>query len=358
MARLNRTLWLLTILAASASSSELKAYNDANNSLSRVSRHIDLDPHETLCWDVSIYLDVTFDQEPCEKCMPRLDTVKNPLKTQVCETVTETKCDIVGYTECITTEVQKTYKSQESGYDYFQTKECTPFTVEVDHWKEKYKCENVTKQNCVTKWKMLENGTKVWTGNDDCKEETWEECKPYRYPAKFEKDMVNCTDSIKIPYCNNCNQVLKPITTQSVTCKPKSAVQCKPVERRICTDVEWEDSEQEVIDICTPDMVWRPKQEISHEKRCLLDATIDGNVPALPPLGPEHPRIFNNPAPTYTPRYTTQAPPPRPTRPSYNVPNLVRESTYGAPSPRAPRGYGTARGEPLGPSDWLKARNL
>ena len=107
--------------------------------------------------------------------------------------------------------------------------------------------------------------------------------------------------------------------------------------------------------MCTPDMVWRPKQEISHEKRCLLDATIDGNVPALPPLGPEHPRIFNNPAPTYTPRYTTQAPPPRPTRPSYNVPNLVRESTYGAP---APRGYGIARGEPLGPSEWLKARNL
>ena len=80
---------------------------------------------------------------------------------------------------------------------------------------------------------------KVWTGNDDCKEETWEECKPYRYPAKFEKDMVNCTDSIKIPYCNNCNQVLKPITTQSVTCKPKSAVQCKPVERQICTYGEY-----------------------------------------------------------------------------------------------------------------------
>ena len=81
---------LLTILAASANSSELKAYNltetnDANNSLSRVSRHIDLDPHETLCWDVSIYLDVTFDQVPCEKCMPRLDTVKKPHKTQVCD---------------------------------------------------------------------------------------------------------------------------------------------------------------------------------------------------------------------------------------------------------------------------------
>jgi len=355
MARLNRTLWLLTILAASANSSELKAYNltetnDANNSLSRVSRHIDLDPHETLCWDVSIYLDVTFDQEPCEKCMPRLDTIPTPKKHQVCETVTETKCDIVGYTECITTEVQKEYKSQESGYDYFQTKKCTPFTVEVDHWKEKYKCENVTKQNCVTKWKMLENGTKVWTGNDDCKEETWEECKPYRYPAKFEKDMVNCTDSIKIPYCNNCNQVLKPITTQSVTCKPKSAVECKPVERQICTYVEWEDSTQEVFNMCTPDMVWRPKQSLSHEKRCLLDNAADGRGPAFEPLGPKHPRIFN-PRPTTQQPYS-QTPPPRPTRPSYrpttykpsyNVP--TRPPTY---KPTYKSAYGVPRGQPLG----------
>ena len=81
---------------------------------------------------------------------------------QVCETVTETKCDIVGYTECITEEVVKQYKSQESGYDYFQTKKCEPFTAIVDHWKEKYVCANVTNQNCVTKWEMLPSGEKVF----------------------------------------------------------------------------------------------------------------------------------------------------------------------------------------------------
>ena len=78
---------LLAILVASVSSQEQKASTetkDASDSLSRVSRHIDLDPHENLCWDVSVYTDVTFDQEPCEKCMPRIDTVKKPLKTQVC----------------------------------------------------------------------------------------------------------------------------------------------------------------------------------------------------------------------------------------------------------------------------------
>ena len=81
--------------------------------------------------------------------------------------------------------------------------------------------------------------------------------------------------------------------------------------------VKWEDSEQIVIDECTPDMVWRPKQDISHEKRCLLDATYDGNVPALPPLGPEHPRLLS-PSPN---------PPNRPTSPHTFKP------TYDAPRP-------------------------
>ena len=58
--------------------------NDANNSLSRVPRHIDLDPHTTLCWDVSTYKNVTFDPKPCEKCMPRLVTEKIPHKEKVC----------------------------------------------------------------------------------------------------------------------------------------------------------------------------------------------------------------------------------------------------------------------------------
>ena len=75
-------------MAASASSSEvepeLNEPEPKDDSLSRTTRHIDIDPHKTMCWDVSIYLDVTFDQEPCEKCMPRLDTIPTPKKHQVC----------------------------------------------------------------------------------------------------------------------------------------------------------------------------------------------------------------------------------------------------------------------------------
>ena len=111
-------------------------------------------------------------------------------------------------------------------------------------------------------------------------------------------------------------------------------------------------------------MVWRPKQSLSHEKRCLLDSAADGRGPAFAPLGPEHPRIFNKKpsthstsysAPSYTTQRTpvyTQTAPPRPTRPSYrpttykpsyNVP--TRPPTY---KPTYKSAYGVPRGQPLG----------
>ena len=100
--------------------------------------------------------------------------------------------------------------------------------------------------------------------------------------------------------------------------------------------------------MCTPDMVWRPKQEISHEKRCLLDNAADGRGPAFQPLGPKHPRLFN-PRPTTQQPYT-QTPPPRPTRPTYVA---QRAPTY---KPTYKPTYGVRRGRALGPEEWLKAK--
>ena len=39
------------------------------------------------------------------------------------------------------------------------------------------KCENVTRQDCVTKWEVRTGGRKVWAGNEDCKPVTWMKCE-------------------------------------------------------------------------------------------------------------------------------------------------------------------------------------
>ena len=61
----------------------------------------------------------------------------------------------------------------------------------VEHNKTKYDCQNVTKQHCTSLWK-IEDGEKVWAGNDDCKDVTWEECKPVVYPSKLKVPWSFC----------------------------------------------------------------------------------------------------------------------------------------------------------------------
>jgi len=98
--------------------------------------------------------------------------------------------------------------------------------------------------------------------------------------------------------------------------------------------------------------------------RKFWDTYFESCGPAFQPLGPDHPRLFN-------PRFTTQrpysqTPPPRPTHPTtYNVPNTTRRPTYTRPPTYKPTyrptyksGYGVPIAQPLGPEEWLKAKNL
>lgn len=199
--------------------------------------------------------------------------------------------------------VPKKYKSQESGYDYFQSKKCNPIQMNVTHTKTKIACHNVTKQNCVTKWK-IENGEKVWSGNKDCYPVTWEECHEEPYEADFIKDTVECYNSTRIPYCNSCKAVKRDIMTTNYVCEAKSSLKCKTHTTKRCVKVKWQDIHQEVADNCVSDMAWIPFQEKSHEKRCLLDPGIDDRVVLAPPIGPTPTK-----RPVYNPPSTTQPTP-------------------------------------------------
>lgn len=198
--------------------------------------------------------------------------------------------------------------------------------MKVQHIKHKPVCRDVTKQNCVTKWEIV-NGEKVWAGNEDCKPVTWEECTPEPYEADFTKDTVNCTAGKDIPYCNSCKTVLRPIMTTNYICEPKASLKCETVTTRRCTKVRWTDYIQTVVDNCVDDMAWIPFQKKSHEKRCLLDSetgfsTTNTNTGYNPstPVTTKIP-VYNKPQPPQTvPGYGT------PTAPvlSYGIPPLVQ----------------------------------
>merc|ERR1719347_1471808 len=73
-----------------------------------------------------------------------------------------------------------------------------------------------------------------------------------------------------------------------MTCKPHAAVECSPVSSQKCVTVKWEESYQEVQPKCETGYVNKPRQEVSHKKKCLLP---DTNT-ALPsgPLQPLKPK--------------------------------------------------------------------
>ena len=55
------------------------------------------------------------------------------------------------------------HKSTEFFDDKFIEKDCVEVPKIEMHKKKKSECHEVTKQNCVTKWEVLENGDKVCT---------------------------------------------------------------------------------------------------------------------------------------------------------------------------------------------------
>ena len=76
----------------------------------------------------------------------------------------------------------------------------------------------------------------VWSGNEDCKPVSWEECTKEKYPAKFEKDTVNCTAGNPMPYCNSCKTVWRDIMTVNYICEPKASLKCETVTTRSCVN--------------------------------------------------------------------------------------------------------------------------
>jgi len=162
----------------------------------------------------------------------------------------------------------------------YTTKVCEPTIKTVKHIKKMPECKNVTKHNCVTKWEVLPSGEKVWSGNDDCKEVTWQECKLIDVEVDFNVTEITCNDGKNVPW-RDCEQTVKEQMTMNVTCKPGAALTCKTINEELCVTVTWDDAYQEVESDCEDIEVSEPYQEVSHKKKCLLsnpDADLDTDV--------------------------------------------------------------------------------
>lgn len=111
---------------------------------------------------------------------------------------------------------------------------CDKIEVLQDHNKTTYKCNNVTKQHCTSLWKIV-NGAKVWAGNDDCRNVTWEECKPTIKTVKWMVPSMNCTPE-PFTFLTFKNETTD-LTTENQTCTVEKKPVCYKVPRRSCGSI-------------------------------------------------------------------------------------------------------------------------
>ena len=120
---------------------------------------------------------------------------------------------------------------------------CVKQLKKEEHNKTHYECRNVTRQHCTSLWKVVK-GEKVWAGNeDDCRDVTWEECKPVPIKVEWEVPFMNCTDQ-EYPYMSFENTTIEVMADtmdcrveKRVVCTPKSGSKCANITFSTCTEV-------------------------------------------------------------------------------------------------------------------------
>ena len=146
--------------------------------------------------------------------------------------MTETVCDITPYTECEMLMEYTPYKSFEVIQKQAMQKVCINGTEIVKHIKLLPVCRNVTKQNCITKWKTV-NGEQIWAGNEACNPVTWKECKLEPKEVNFKVPHVTCEDGEDVHYDDYIDVQKNQMTTRMV-CSVKHTTNCQPKVSNKC----------------------------------------------------------------------------------------------------------------------------
>jgi len=225
--------------------------------------------HDNHCEPLEDYGPLEFNSTSLRCCTQRLKDSCEWKEDRQCMNVTDLKCEVKLFTEC------------EMQMGDVELNECNPATTEKTlkscektiqpkvHTKDVYECKNVTKQHCTTVWEVVD-GQKVWTGNNDCKDVTWEECAAVKKNVTFMVPTMNCIDEIH-PYMDYKSE---PRSTQArkTQCEVKKEQVCVPVTQEKCGKIKYKVcKEEKVEDDCKDYDVIIPHKKKLHLKWCLLD---------------------------------------------------------------------------------------
>ena len=228
-------------------------------------------PGKEGCVDVSRYEEVTYSALNETVCGHRVERTCTPQQQRVCTTVPQTVCSLELGSDCSSQGETVTQRCDTSEERLFTPKQCQIDEIKLlNETKQMPVCEPVTKQVCDSKWVINEDGEKVWDGNQNCREVTWEDCKLVERVVSEEVPTYSCQDDTAIPYIAPVVRE-EQVTYNTRTCAVVGGSVCTVSHVQECTTVEWTDCVETVVSECQEVTVRMPEQTRNHLLRCTVD---------------------------------------------------------------------------------------
>lgn len=230
-----------------------------------------LAPGKEGCVDVSRYEEVTYSAVNETVCSHKVERSCTPQQQRVCATVPRTVCSLELGHECSDQAEKVTQRCDTSEEREFTPQQCQVDQIKLlNETKQMPVCEPVTKQVCDSKWVINEAGEKVWDGNQNCREVTWEDCKLVDRVVSEEVPTYTCQDDTSISYIQPVIRE-EEATIKTRTCSVVGGSVCTVSHEQECTTVEWTDCVETVVSDCQEVTVRMPEQTRNHLLRCTVD---------------------------------------------------------------------------------------
>jgi len=238
------------------------------------------DGHEDGCVDISRYSDILYNVTEASICsyVSRRTCVKH--KRSACVSAPVKTCRAVAYPDCSNEAFTVRMHNDKVVGKQFVGKQCKEqgFHTLIENHK-KAVCEQVTKEQCDSKWVINAAGEKVWAGNENCRDVTFEDCKLKDVPTPIQVPKYVCTDlpveTYSVPVFAEVD-----VTGYRGKCQVGAYADCTETSETVCADLEFEECSDTIEPNCFPGceadgtcgtMKFRiPYQTYDHRLKCLL----------------------------------------------------------------------------------------
>ncbi len=230
------------------------------------------DGHDDHCVDISRYSEIQYNITVADLCAYRTSRVCTKKVNSACVAIPYQTCKVVGYANCLSDEFVKTFHDDAIEKQTFTGKDCFEDGFEVLNENHKTpECKNVTREQCDSKWVLNAAGEKVWAGNENCVEHTWEECTLVDVPSQVTVPKWKCVDGATITY--NI-PILKEVQVPGYVTKCAAAAyaECQTTTKQECAEIEYEECADVIEPFCFGMMEFRvPYQTYDHRLKCIIE---------------------------------------------------------------------------------------